>query len=170
MIPQRFIDHLRSLSVPYIRRPHPRAIGGQELAQVLGTSGWRVAKSVIVEADEPSHRRFMIVLPVPERVSLGQLASVLHVRGVRLLSEDELADVFTDCELGAEPPFGSLYDLPVIIDRRLAELDAILVRAGSHEECLAIPTDDFLRAERPKIATIGVLPGRRETVLSEARP
>lgn len=169
MIPQRYIDHLRRSSIPYIRRPHRRAVGGQELAQALGVTGWRVAKTVLVEADDARRDRWMIVLPVPERVSLSRLSNILRVPELRLVPEQELAELFPDCELGAEPPFGSLYGLPVILDRRLAEHDAMLMRAGSHEESLAIPTDEYLRSERPKIATIGVLPGARETVLAEAR-
>ncbi len=166
MIAQRYIDHLRSQGIPYMRRPHSRAVAGQEVAQVLGISGWRVAKSVLVEADG---KRWMIVLPVAEQVSLGRLASVLHADSLRLLQESELQGLFPDCELGAEPPFGTLYNLPVIIDRRLAMLGAMIIRAGSHEECLAIPVEDYLRVERPRVAAIGVLPEREAESMAESR-
>jgi len=166
MIAQRYIDYLRSQAIPYMRRPHSRAVTGQEIAHVLGISGWRVAKCVLVEADR---KRWMVVLPAPEQVSLHRLASVLKAGQLRLLNESELEDLFPDCEVGAEPPFGSLYNLPVIIDRRLAMMGAMIVRAGSHEEALAIPVEDYLRVEQPRVASIGVLPEREAEATSEAR-
>jgi len=156
MIPGSIIDYLEKNKVPFKRRPHAQVIGAQELAASLHVTGYSVAKSVIVEADG---EKWIAVLPASETVSLQRLAELLNARNVRLLSEAEFAPLFRDCELGAEPPFGRLYGLPVAMDSSFAHAAGIVLRAGSHRESLEIAYADFLSLEKPRIGSFGVLPG-----------
>ena len=135
MVPVSIIDYLEKNKVPFRRQPHAQAIGAQELAASLHITGNRVAKSVIVDADG---QKWIAVLPASETVSLPRLAQVLNAREVRLLTEPEFAPIFRDCELGAEPPFGRLYGMPVVVDSSLGKATGIVLRAGSHRESLEI--------------------------------
>jgi Ala-tRNA(Pro) deacylase len=75
---------------------------------------------------------------------------------VRLLRESEFQGLFPDCEAGAEPPFGGLFGLPVVVDSTLAESDRIVFRAGSHEEAIEMRYEDFYRLENgPRVGAIG---------------
>lgn len=167
MIPQRIVDHLKNAKVPFSRRWHPRAVSAQPLAATLHVSGYRVAKSVLVEADG---KRWIAVLSAPERVDTNRLASALGARSVRLLSESEFMPSFPDCEVGAEPPFGSLYRLPVIVDESLTGEDRVLFRAGSHEETLELRYVDFMRLENPRVASFAIVPGAQAAARAEAGP
>jgi len=155
MIPSSIIDYLDKNRVPFKRRPHAHAIGAQELAASLHVTGYSVAKSVILDADGT---RWIAVLPASETVNLPRLAEILNAQNVRLLTEAEFAPLFRDCELGAEPPFGRLYGLPVVIDSSFARAAGIVLRAGSHRESLEIAYADFLALEKPRIGAFGVLP------------
>jgi len=153
MIPGRIIEYLHGHAVPYQRHPHRRVITAQELAATIHMPGRSVAKSVLVKADD---RVWIAVLPATELVDEDRLASVLDVPTVRLLHESEFEGLFADCEPGAEPPFGGLYGLPVVIDSALAETESILFRAGSHEEAIEIRYEDFYRLEgEPKVGAFG---------------
>ena len=74
---------------------------------------------------------------------------------IHLLDEREMGRMFPGCELGAEPPFGRLYGIPLIVDTCFAEEDVIALRAGSHDQCLVMHFADFAELERPAIANIG---------------
>lgn len=153
MIPVSITQYLQNHRIPFRRRAHPRAVGGQELAASLQVSGWNVAKAVLVEG---GGKRWLTVLPVAERVDLVRLADVLGVGGAHLLGEDQMQTSFPDCLLGAEPPFGGLYGLPVVLEESLTRRGEMVVRGGSHTEAIEISTLDFVRLEKPLIASFGV--------------
>lgn len=52
------------------------------------------------------------------------------------------------------PPFGNLYDMPVIADTRLAEDETIAFNAGTHTEACGMTWKDFERLVQPKIAAL----------------
>lgn len=144
MIPRRLIDSLEHHCIPYDLRLHSRAVTAQEVAKTLHVPGRRVVKSVLVEA---GGKIWIAVLPAIAFVDWERLATSLGVPAVRPLRETEFQGLFPDCEAGAEPPFGALYGLPIIVDSTLVEAGRLIVRAGSHEEAIEIDYDDFSRLE-----------------------
>jgi Ala-tRNA(Pro) deacylase len=154
MIPDNVIRYLRDEGVPFIRHWHARAVPAQELAAVVGVTGYRVAKAVVVEVDG---QIWLAVVPAPELVHAPRLAQVLGAREVHLAEEARFASLFPGCEPGAEPPFGRLFGLPLVVDHRLASEPRIVFRAGSHEETIEMRWADFERLERPQIADFGVV-------------
>jgi Ala-tRNA(Pro) deacylase len=155
MIPRQIIDYLESKQIPWVRHPHERAVPAQQVAHVVHVSGYQLAKTVVFETDG---ERWMAVLPAVALVDIDRLGEILDKRRVRLLDEDEFAGLFPGCEVGAEPPFGSLFGIPVLMDDSLREQERMLVRAGSHDEVLELRTKDFERRERPRTGTFAVFP------------
>lgn len=147
--------YLERAHIPFDCQQHPRVVNAQELAQVLGISGFQVAKTVLIEADEGI---WMAVVPAPEVVDLERLRDVLGAKFVRLLDEPEFAPLFTGCEVGAEPPLGKLYGLPVVVDGDLAAEPEIVFRGGSHRETIRMRFRDFSSLEKPIIADFSALP------------
>ncbi|QSQ20196.1 YbaK/EbsC family protein [Pyxidicoccus parkwayensis] len=150
MIPESIQHYLRRNRVRFERYWHAHAVTAQELAQALHVSGWRVAKSVIVLADR---QPWIVVVPAAGTVDLQQVRDIIGARSVRLATEAEFSRFFPDCELGAEPPFGELYGLPVAVDESLSLTDHLLFRAGSHEEALEMRFQDFATLEWPLVAS-----------------
>jgi Ala-tRNA(Pro) deacylase len=154
MIPERIIRHLEEAGVPVRVRHHAREIDAQRLAAAVHVSGYRVVKSVLVEADG---ERMMAVLPAADIIDTTMLAGALDAERVRILHESEFLDLFPDCEVGGEPPFGSLYGLPVVMDGILARAGApLILRAGSHDEALEMSAAELLRLERPRLGEFAV--------------
>lgn len=160
MIPNHIIEYLESHGVPYRRRTHSQAVSGDELAHALHVSGYRVAKSVVVDCEG---RMYLAVLPAADRVDLVRLGAIL--RGpVELVAERQFAPLFVGCEPGAEPPLGRLYGLPVVMDSSLLTQDRLVLRAGTHRECLELATLDYVDLEHPQVGGFAILP-----VWTEAR-
>ena len=73
------------------------------------------------------------------------------------LLEGEFASAFPDCEAGALPPFGNLYDVAVYVDRAaLGRNERIVFQAGAHNLTMSIAYADFQRLVRPTVADIAV--------------
>jgi Ala-tRNA(Pro) deacylase len=167
MIPEPIQHYLQQQHVPFLRHWHPRAVTAQELAQALHVTGYRVAKSVIVEADQ---RLSICIIPATDTLDLDKVREVLGAREARLASEDTFAECFPECELGAEPPFGHLYGLPVVMDEGLGVAADLLLRAGSHEEALEVSVEDFIGLESPRMASITHAHAGRNTVQHDMHP
>jgi Ala-tRNA(Pro) deacylase len=148
-IPPRLQTYLTREGVHYEVLPHPEAFRALELAHTLHTPEKEMAKVVIVKVRE---RFVMTVLPASWNVNLHRLMTVLATSHVRLATEEEIKDLFPDCELGAMPPFGNLYGLPVYVDQSLTEDEEIVFQAGTHSEAIRMRYWDFATLVFPVIA------------------
>ncbi len=141
--------YLRENKVPFQVQHHPIAFTAQEIAASEHIPGRMLAKVVIVLAEG---KMVMLALPAPYRVDLAKAAALLGAKEVRLAREEEFAAAFPDCEVGAMPPFGNLYDLPVYVDKALAEDETIVFNAGTHMDTMSLKYADFERLVRPTVA------------------
>lgn len=138
--------------VAYEIHEHPYAVTAQQVAAAEGRPGWQVAKPVFVWA---GGELVMLVLPAPLELDLDLVAAALGVDRPRLATEVEFADRFPDCDVGAEPPFGGLYDTPVYVDRRLLDQPHVTFSVGRHDQAATVATEDFLRIAAPKAVEVG---------------
>jgi len=129
--------------------PHPQTFTAPALATVLHEKGKYVAKVFIAWADGDL---VMFVLPAYSRVDLSRARELLGCTLIRPATEEEFSQVFTDCEVGAMPPFGNLYQVPVYLDEALAHRPHLVFPAGSHHEALRMLTRDYVRLAKPAVA------------------
>lgn len=137
--------------VEYRITSHTPRYSAQGLAEAEHTSGHRVAKPVIVKGDLGFA---MCVVPACKRVNLDLVAEVLQEFSVRLATEEEMAKLFPNCEVGAEPPIGAMFGLKTIVDTELHEQEHIVMQAGSHTQSVQICRKDWERLCDPIIADI----------------
>ena len=147
------VKYLKSNKVKFALRHHPTRYTAQEVAAAEHITGEEVAKVVILKADE---RHVMCVLPATHVVDMDKARKALGAGKVTLATEDEIAEIFPDCEVGAMPPFGAEYDLETYVDEHLAKDEQILIPAGSHEDSVLLAWKDYERLARPQVASIGV--------------
>jgi Ala-tRNA(Pro) deacylase len=140
---KRFLD---SRGVKYVSIQHSPAYTAPEVAASARIAGGDFAKTVIVRIDG---QMAMVVVPAHRKIVLSDLRDLLLSDKVELAAEDEFEDRFPDCEVGAMPPFGNLYDLPVYIDTSLTGHPEIAFNAGSHREVIKMAWDDFARLVHP---------------------
>ena len=145
----RLENYLRDNRVPFEEQHHPRAVSAQEVAASEHVPGRMLAKTVMVLSDEGIA---MLALPAPYQVDLEKAAAALGVKEARLAEEEEFADTFSDCEVGAMPPFGNLYGVPVYVEKTLAEDETIVFRSGTHTETMSVSYSDFERLVEPTVA------------------
>ncbi len=134
--------------VHYDVLPHAESFRALATAQTLHTPGKEMAKVVIVKVQE---RFVMTVLPARWNVDLHRLRTVFTTHRVRLATEDEIIGLFPDCELGAMPPFGNLYGLPVYVDQSLTEDEEIVFQAGTHSDAIRMRYWDFASLTFPVV-------------------
>lgn len=149
----RLKDYLDQNQVPYVVITHSPAYTAQGVAASAHVKGKELAKTVVVKLDG---ELAMAVLPAPFRVDLQKLRDVIGCHRVELASEKEFESVFPGCEVGAMPPFGNLFGLPVFVARRLTEDEEIAFNAGTHRELIRMSYPDFERLVQPKVVSFAM--------------
>ncbi len=147
-IPERLARFLDERRIPYKAETHAEVFTARQAAEASRIAGTAYAKAVLVNVDGTLR---MAVVAATERVDLRRLQECLGANKVRLASEAEFAPVFSDCDLGAMPIFGSVYGIPVLVAKELTENEEIAFTAGTHRDVVRLRVKDFLDAEQPKV-------------------
>lgn len=150
-------DFLDANNIKYMVVSHSLAYTAQGIAALTHVSGKKLAKTVIIKVDG---LLAMAVVPASLHVDLDRLRTLTGAQTVEIASEREFKDAFPDCETGAMPPFGNLYDMPVYADASLAENEEITFSAGTHRELVRMTWCDMARLVNP---LVGNLTHRRPT-------
>ncbi|MGH8078053.1 MAG: aminoacyl-tRNA deacylase [Lysobacter sp.] len=148
MLPPRLHNFLDEWHAPYTTLHHDRTVTAHDTAAAAHVDKQLFAKTVMLKVDG---KLAMMVMPAAYRVDLTRLSRALGGPEVELAEESEFKDAFPDCELGAMPPFGHLYGMPVYVDSRLAQQPKITFNAGSHTEALCMPYEEFERLAQPEM-------------------
>ena len=130
---------------------HPLAYTAQEIAAGLHFSGKKMAKVVMLKVDG---ELVMGVLTANQKADMRMVKAGLKAREARLASENEFASRFPDCEIGAMPPFGNLFGIPVFVDPALEKDEYIYFNAGNHVQTVRLRFQDFIRLVKPQIAQL----------------
>jgi Ala-tRNA(Pro) deacylase len=157
---KRLKTYLDSNKIPYEVMSHSTAYTARENAENLHVPASLFAKVVIVKADG---RFMMVILPSSWRVDIKRLQEVLHTHHVELAKEDEVARLFPDCEVGAMPPFGNLYGMPVYVDDLLTKDEEIVFDAGTHTGAMKLRYQHFAELVKPKVAEFHREPSKLES-------
>jgi Ala-tRNA(Pro) deacylase len=148
MLSPRLHNLLDGRHAPYTTLTHERTITAHETAAAAHVDRELFAKTVMLKVDGALA---MMVMPAAYRVDLTRLSRALGEAEVELAEESDFKDAFPDCELGAMPPFGHLYGVPVYVDSRLAQQSEIAFNAGSHTDAISMPYAEFEKLAEPEL-------------------
>ncbi len=145
---KRLKEFLDSNNIKYVSISHSPAYTAQAIAASAHVSGKELAKTVVVKVDG---KMAMAVLPASYQIDFDKMKEAAGAKSVELATESEFKDLFAECEVGAMPPFGNLYDMQVFVAARLAEDEEIAFNAGSHTELIKLAYKDFERLVKPRV-------------------
>lgn len=145
---RKLTDFLDRHQIEYIVIRHSLAYNAQRIAATTHIPGKEIAKTVIIKLDG---KMAMAVLPASYMINLRLLRETTGARKVELASEMEFKNRFPDCEVGAMPPFGNLYDMEVYVAESLIDDEEICFNAGTHVELIRMAYADFERLVQPAV-------------------
>lgn len=134
---------------------HDPAFTAQELAARMHVPGREFVKVVVVKLNGAFA---LTAVPAHRRVDLKALARAAGVRKCSLATENEFQQLFPDCEVGAMPPFGNLYNLPTYVDQEVSYNEVIVINAGTHAEAIRVRYGDLKRLVQPRVGRFAVPP------------
>ncbi|WP_428773866.1 aminoacyl-tRNA deacylase [Vibrio sp.] len=139
-IATRLDDYLTEHNINFHTVNHSFSHSSLQSGVAAGIPLMNLAKGVILEDHEGRH--MMAVLPADSKISLSRLNDELNAN-FHLVKEQEVYQMFNDCEHGAVPPIGSAYHMSTICDESLANLDCVYLEAGDHKTLIQLDRDAF---------------------------
>jgi Ala-tRNA(Pro) deacylase len=149
-IPKQLINCLNESGVAYEILQHPEAVTAQRVAEVEHIKARHQAKVVMVKSNG---NHVMAVVPADRRIDLQKVEKITG-KPASLESEVDFKTIFSDCAVGAMPPFGNLYGLPTYVDERLAREDYIVFEAGTHTDAIKLKYTDYQKIVKPEVADL----------------
>ena len=145
-------DFLDDNQIRYVTMIHSSSYTAQEMAETIHIPGQEIAKTVVLKEKE---KFYLAVVTANHKVDLEAFKKLVSITDVELPTEKEFMSLFPLCEVGAMPPFGNLYDLPVYVDQALAEDEYIYFNACSLSEVIKMKYSDYQRLVQPTIGKFG---------------
>ena len=149
--PSALKSFLEQKNIRYEVLKHPEAFTAQEVAHAIHKTGKVLAKTVVVDADG---KNVMVVVPAHHKVKLQAVRALLGSKEVRLSPEENLRGLFPDCDLGAMPPIGMLYNMSVVVSKELSEKPDIIFNACTHTDCVKMAFSDFQKLVGATLAEV----------------
>jgi Ala-tRNA(Pro) deacylase len=150
-VAEALVTVLRDAGVAFELLRHRRTTSAANEAVALGVMPQAVAKTLVLR--DESDRFVRAVLPATSRLDVGKLTGTLGAEAT-LVGEADLVDAYPEFELGAVPPFGGPAGDRVVVDRRIAEVEHVVLEAGVHDTSVRIRTEDLLTVADAELADI----------------
>ncbi|MEA2078497.1 MAG: YbaK/EbsC family protein [Pseudomonadota bacterium] len=118
---------------------HPHTGSSRETAIAAHIPEDYIAKAIVVK-DAADYA--IVIIPANRSLQMDELGEELQ-RELHLATEEEIAQLFNDCEPGAVPPLGPAYGVETLLDEALTSLDDVYFEAGDHKQLVHIRGEDF---------------------------
>ena len=134
-------------NVKYTSYEHEAVRTSQEAAAMRNSPLHAGAKAMVFYGD---NQPLMIVLPADRKVDTREFKHLYAIRDLRMATPDEVLQI-TAVTVGAVPPFGGLFGLPVYVDMSLSENETIFFNAGMHTRSLSVKETEYERVIKPLV-------------------
>jgi len=128
---------------------HEPVYTSEEAARIRGTPLASGAKALICKGED---RFVMFVVPADRKLDSHAVRRAKGWRKLRFATREEVLEL-TGLAPGSIPPFGSLFGLPTLCDKRLGDNDVINFNAGDHSISVSMRYADYRLAEKPELGT-----------------
>jgi len=143
----RIIESLRRARMDYEPYEHEAVFTSEEAAKVRNTPLSQGAKALVLYADDAP---IMVAVPGDRKLDMKAFKKRYGIKDLRMATPEEVQQV-TGVPIGAVPPFGHIFGIPLYMDARFMEEDAVSFNAGSHTRSVRMKQKDYQRLAKPTV-------------------
>ena len=142
---ERIVAELTKKSIAFKAFDHEAVHTSEEAARVRGESLQAGAKAIVMFADE---KPIMVALSGDKKIDTKVFRQLHGIKDLRMATPEEVEQV-TSVKIGAVPPFGSIFDIPLYMDVSLRRNQTIFFNPGLHEKTIGMKEADYEKATLP---------------------
>jgi len=142
---------LKQNKIKYETIEHRKVYTAFDSAETQDVKLSEVAKAVLLKGKK---NLYLAVLPAGNNCDFKALSKLASDK----LSMAKEKDINTKLKtkIGLIPPFGSLFGIPVLFDKKLTKNKKINLPAGSYVESIVVSTKDYLKLEKPVLGNFSI--------------
>jgi len=141
-IPKKIINFLNKSEVKYEVIKHRPVYTAIDKARTLKIKGGLVGKTVILKSNKSV---FIVLIPAETIVNLEKIEKILNLKKVGFANEKWLKENLKGVKEGAVPPFGPIWNLPVLVDKLLLKNSKIIINSGERTESIQLTPSGLRR-------------------------
>jgi Ala-tRNA(Pro) deacylase len=134
------IKLLENSGVQFRLIDHPPTRTAQEAAKVAGSKSEEVAKSLLLMSDK---KPILVIVAGDRRIEFKTLKTLKGIKDLRMANPKEVIS-YTGCPIGSVPPFGQLFNLPIIVDSAIEKMDEVVFSPGTDIQSARMKAKDLL--------------------------
>ena len=138
---------LQKNNVDFIVKNHAPTLTSKDSARERGEPLKIGAKALLVKG---KNGFVLCVIPANRKLDTKKVKKVISSKKLRFATADELKEL-TGLVPGCVPPFGSLFDLEMIVDASLFEEEFMAFNAGDLTISIKMKTADYKRIIGPRV-------------------
>lgn len=132
---------------------HKKVYTAYDAAQTLGEDLKKIAKSLLIKADK---NYYIVSVPANMNLDFKKLAKELKSKKVSIPGEKDMIKV-CKVKAGAMSAFGSLYKLPVAVDKALLKIKEGIFSTGDFMESVRMKVKDYADLESAVLGSFGAV-------------
>jgi prolyl-tRNA editing enzyme YbaK/EbsC (Cys-tRNA(Pro) deacylase) len=124
---------------------HPPVFTSEEAAKVRNTPIGEGAKALLLYADD---HPIMVTLPGDRKLDMKSFKHLFEIKDLRMATPEEVKEV-TGVGIGAVPPFGHIFGIPLYMDNALAAKESLSFNAGMHTRSIRVAAKEYEKVAKP---------------------
>ncbi len=149
----RIAEVLTKAGVTFEPYEHEAVFTSEDAAKIRNTPLSEGAKALLLYADD---KPIMVTVPGDRKVDMKAFKTAYGVKDLRMATPEEVETV-TGVRIGAVPPFGHIFSIPLYMDTHLADESFISFNAGLHTKSMRVKQSDYERVATPIIGEFSKL-------------
>jgi aspartyl-tRNA synthetase len=144
---ERIVKDIKKLQLSFKPYEHQPVRTSEEAAKVRNTPMSWGAKAILMYADG---KPVMVVVPGDRKIDTKNLKIFLKVKDIRMATPEEVLSV-TSVSIGAVPPFGHIFQIPLYMDKLMKQSDRVVFNAGLHTKSIEMGEPDYEKVASPAV-------------------
>lgn len=151
---KKLLSLFEKAALPFEPLAHRVVYTAYDTAQTLRATLTEVAKPLLLKVDKGWT---LAILSAGHNLDLKKVAKILQAKKVRIPTEKEITDVLKLKKKEGLSSFGSVYGIPVILEKAFAKNTKGIFSTGSFTDSIKMKLKDFIALESPKVGVFGLV-------------
>ncbi len=146
---ETIVGMLNMAGLSYEPYEHTAVKTSEEAAAIRNTPLSEGAKALVLYADK---KPIVVTVSGDRKLDTKEFRKQFGIKDLRMATPDEVKKV-TGVEIGAVPPFGSIFGVPYYMDVSMRKGAHVSFNAGSHTKSVRMKESDFERIANPIVGS-----------------
>jgi len=166
--PQKLAKYLEKAGIKHNILEHKTVYTAYDAAVTMSKKLNEIVKSLLVVADKDY---YLVLLPADHNLDFKKLARFISkaagkkIKVVKIPGE-KVMEKLLKVKAGAMGSFGGLHKLPVVMEKKLANLKKAVFASGGFNHSVEMAVKDFVKLENAALGSFGI---KKKVVLAKKK-